>query len=252
MTGLDLQTALNTASSGGGGCVQLPAGAIDIRPGFSLPPNIWLRGEGAATVLRPHPDYSAPALLDTGQQRAGVVRLSDLTVDGCGRDLIGIFLQGVDAGSGITNVAIRNTIRSGVIIGSVVQRAHGVRVSDCHFQNCGQLSSTGDFMGIGVVNAIDVQLQGNQIIDSPIAIDCEMHPNVDDALMNVQISGNLIRTSQAYLPTCWGVSVLGQPGRSAKWVSITGNHCFGPSSTPPWLYTEHVEHFAESGNHVWP
>lgn len=250
MTGQDLRTALTDASRVGG-CVDIPPGMIEIPSDFAIPPNVWMRGAGPSTILRPAPTFTAPALLalDTGNGGRGVVRVSDLTIDGQGQDVIGLWLSALDPGSSVERVVVRDTIRSGILIGSILHRANGVRVADNQLRNCGSLTSTMDFMGIAVVHAVDVQIQGNQVIDSPIAIHCEMHPGYDDVLMNIQISGNLVRTQYAY-PTHWGVGVLGRADRAAAWISVTGNHCLGPAGAP-WLHTEHVTSFTEAGNVVY-
>lgn len=244
MTGDELQDRLNSA---GGAPVLMPPGEIVLPRTFSLPANSRLCGSGYWTVLRAHPESAQIAVIDAGN--GGVCHLSDFAIHGGSRDQIGVLFHGVEPGSSLDRLHISHTGRSGIVIGSSYLRANGLRVAHNHLMFCGQVTiSSGDFMGISVINAVDVQIADNQIMNSPVSIQLEMNPHTADALMNISVTGNLMRTDQM-LPGHWAVGVFGQPDRQARWISVVGNH-FQGAGVGVWMRQEYADVY-QSANAVW-
>lgn len=245
-TTAELQAEVNDCWQAGGGIVELPPGEFILTEPLALQPGVWLRGSGPQTVLKAADGWPYPVIVGSGYAPRSVIGVSDLTLDGNAAHTqpgagIGLQLQSVDPGSFIRNVVFRQTRRSAVIIGSTTGRSVGVRVQDCFFTSCGSIAETLDNMAIGIVNAVDVIVSGNVIQDSPLAVDCEMHPGMEDLLYNLLITGNIIRTSVSLPAPCgWAVQVLGQPGRPAQHVVIRGNSLIGPNERK-YLF-EHAEH----------
>lgn len=224
------------------GQFHIPAGIYEIDAPIAIPRRARIDGSGVTVC--PSSSFQGNAIFDTGQHPAGRVQIESLTIDGFGHQVIGVWLQNVSEGSYVKDVVVKNTKRCGVCIGSRWGISTGTRVTDCTFTNCGQIDSEADLSAIGVVNAIDLIIRGNIIQDSVLGIDLELHPGVDDRLLNILVEGNTIRTSGG-LPSCWGISVLGKPDNRPDNILIDGNVLFGPSGFPYRLF-ENV-----SPNVIW-
>jgi hypothetical protein len=231
-----LQAQLDALSAAGGGTYTLPAGVIMRTITLDLPINVSLRGAGqGVTWMMPTDNFVGASMIDTSEGPVGVVRVSDLTIDARGFPIIGIWFQIVSTGSAIERVSLRNTGRSGIVLGSTAGRAIGVRVSQNTFTSCGNAALSNDKSGVSIINAIDFIVSENIIQDSAWGVTAEINAQTTELLINGLIVNNVIRSSvvsQLY----WGVAVLGQPDRPARNIGVRGNQLYGGPGLPqPFL-----------------
>jgi len=234
-----LQDQLNALSTAGGGVFTLPAGMIMRSTTLDLPINVSLRGAGqGVTWMVPTDTFAGASLIDTSEGPVGVVRVSDLTIDARGFSLIGIWFQNVSTGSSIERVSLRNTGRSGIVIGSTAGRAHGVRVTHNTFTSCGDPTLPYDKSAISIINSVDFIVAENIIQDSAWGVTAEINPQTTELLINGLIINNLIRSSVIALPY-WGIAILGQPDRPAQHIGVRGNQLYGAPGLPQPFLIEH-------------
>lgn len=224
----DINNAVAEVFAAGGGVVQLGPGTFRVSDKISLKSGVWLRGQGAATVIQ-----AATTLPQTGGvadgfvvtdasysegSRASYIRVSDLLIDFNG--------QSVYAMSQIVytdDVVFENVIGLGGSLGAgiTVENGRRVRVDGCTFKGFGEFNANvvqinGDValsdnfegrnfivtnctfdtcIAFGVLmKHMDVaQITNNSFYSCkyPIALESTYTPTANNAVRNLLISGNV-------------------------------------------------------------
>lgn len=232
-----INTAILAVYTAGGGVLFFPVGTYMISSAISLQPYVTLRGATpyfSIIKIRPNITWTAAAMIDTGTSAATDIGIESLGVDGNKANLstddngIGIFFGRVARGF-VRNCAVKDTVRSGICLGSsaIAGPCQEIVIANNHVNGCGKSTSSADAMGIAVVHAERVTVTGNVCTNNQVGIHCETHDGASDTCRDIAIVGNTIEGNGA-LFSFFGIGVVGRTSAAAtQRVTVVGNTITG-------------------------
>ncbi len=219
-----IQQAIDVVFAAGGGSVELMEGVYNLNsnglhqsPAIRLHSNVWLRGQGSATILR---QVTGTGSVDTTpaiggsflpDEEAQSFIISDLLID-CNKDGLGgvgtwgilIESNSLGLGSGrilLERVTVENSHDGNIVIGfGDLRPAQRIDIIDCVSQ--GSLQD-----GIELLNASFINVRG-----------CWVHDNAANGLHVIEASGCHIADNQILNNGAWGMELL-----ALFLSSVTGN-----------------------------